>query len=54
MDRHHSDFVRDAFLRLYRDGLIYRDTRPVNWSCALRTAISDVEVAMTVADENYV
>ena len=31
-------------MRLYEKGLIYRDLRLVNWSCALRTAISDVEV----------
>lgn len=36
--------VREAFVRFYDQGLIYRDTRLVNWSCALRTAISDIEV----------
>ena len=28
----------------FEDGLIYRDTRLVNWSCALKSAISDIEV----------
>ena len=29
---------------MFEKGLIYRDTRLVNWSCALRTALSDLEV----------
>lgn len=36
--------VREAFVRFYDQGLIYRDTRLVNWSSALHTAISDIEV----------
>jgi valyl-tRNA synthetase len=39
-----SAAVKEAFVRFYDDGLIYRDTRLVNWSCHLRTAISDIEV----------
>ena len=39
-----SRAVRAAFVRLYRDGLIYRDKRLVNWDCRLLTAISDLEV----------
>jgi valyl-tRNA synthetase len=39
-----SAAVKEAFVRFYDDGLIYRDTRLVNWSCVLRTAISDIEV----------
>ena len=39
-----SRAVRTAFVRLYRDGLIYRDKRLVNWDCRLLTAISDLEV----------
>jgi len=29
---------------MFEKGLIHRDTRLVNWSCALRTALSDLEV----------
>lgn len=29
---------------LHEEGLIYRDRQLVNWSCALRSAISDIEV----------
>jgi len=39
-----SRAVREAFVRLYDEGLIYRETRLVNWSCKLRSAISDIEV----------
>lgn len=31
-------------MRMHEKGLIYRDTRLVNWSCAMRTALSDLEV----------
>ncbi|CAG8640710.1 2231_t:CDS:10, partial [Paraglomus occultum] len=44
MDAPRSQAVTNAFLRLYQDGLIYRDTRLVNWCCALETVISDIEV----------
>ncbi len=36
--------TRTAFVALYRDGLIYRGERMVNWDPRLRTAISDLEV----------
>ena len=39
-----SRAVREAFVRLYDKGLIYRGTRLVNWSPGLRTAVSDIEV----------
>lgn len=44
MDEKRSKAVTEAFVRLYREGLIYRDLRLVNWDCVLRTAISDIEV----------
>lgn len=34
----------EAFVRLHERGLIYRANRLVNWSCVLKTAISDDEV----------
>jgi valyl-tRNA synthetase len=39
-----SSAVREAFVRLYEDGLIYRDKYIVNWCPRCRTAISDLEV----------
>jgi valyl-tRNA synthetase len=44
MDAPRSEAVQNAFIRLFKDGLIYRDTRLVNWCCALQTAIADIEV----------
>ncbi|KAK4481061.1 hypothetical protein RD792_011931 [Penstemon davidsonii] len=44
MDEKRSMAVTEAFVRLYKEGLIYRDLRLVNWDCVLRTAISDIEV----------
>ena len=36
--------TREAFVRLYREGLIYRGERMINWDPRLETAISDLEV----------
>ena len=39
-----SQVVRDVFIRLYEDGLIYRGKRLVNWDPKLLTALADLEV----------
>ncbi|PPL00228.1 valine--tRNA ligase [Parapedobacter indicus] len=39
-----SDAVIDTFIRLYREGYIYRGVRMVNWDPQGRTALSDEEV----------
>ena len=44
MDEGLSVAVREVFVRLHEEGLIYRDRRLVNWDPKLRTAISDLEV----------
>lgn len=44
MDETLSRAVREVFIRLYKEGLIYRGTRLVNWDPKLHTAISDLEV----------
>uniref|UniRef100_A0A452SNZ1 Valine--tRNA ligase, mitochondrial n=1 Tax=Ursus americanus TaxID=9643 RepID=A0A452SNZ1_URSAM len=44
MDAGSSVAVTEAFVRLYEAGLLYRSQQLVNWSCALRSAISDIEV----------
>jgi len=36
--------VIEAFVRLHEEGDIYRSNRLVNWSCTLKSAISDIEV----------
>ena len=44
MDDGLSAAVRKVFVELYKQGLIYRDKRLVNWDPKLHTAISDLEV----------
>ncbi|WP_148340286.1 valine--tRNA ligase [Aquicella siphonis] len=44
MDEGLSHAVREVFIRLYEEGLIYRGKRLVNWDPVLLTAISDLEV----------
>ena len=39
-----SKAVREAFVRLYEKGMIYRGPRMINWSPGLKTAVSDLEV----------
>src|SRR5208283_5066447 len=44
MDDGLSAAVKETFVKLYGEGLIYRDRRLVNWDPKLQTAISDLEV----------
>ncbi|MEC8157844.1 MAG: valine--tRNA ligase [Pseudomonadota bacterium] len=44
MDPELSEAVKEVFVRLYDEGLIYRGQRLVNWDPKLHTAISDLEV----------
>ena len=44
MDEGLSHAVRKVFVKMHRQGLIYRDKRLVNWDPKLKTAISDLEV----------
>ncbi len=44
MDEARSKSVVEAFIQLHERGILYRDERMVNWCCALKTAISDVEM----------
>ena len=41
-----SGAVTEVFVRLYREGLIYRGKRLVNWDPVLQTAVSDLEVSV--------
>ncbi len=47
MDQGLSRAVREAFVRLYEQGLIYRGEYLINWSPGLQTAVSDLEVEYT-------
>ena len=44
MDEGLSAAVREVFVRLHEEGLIYRGKRLVNWDPVLHTAVSDLEV----------
>jgi valyl-tRNA synthetase len=44
LDEGLSRAVREAFVRLYEKGMIYRGTYLINWSPGLKTAVSDLEV----------
>jgi valyl-tRNA synthetase len=44
MDDGLSDAVKEVFVRLHEEGLIYRGKRLVNWDPKLHTAVSDLEV----------
>ena len=50
IDKNMSYAVEEAFIRLHEKKLIYRSIRLVNWSCTLKSAISDIEVGSFVAE----
>jgi len=52
MDEGLSEAVVEVFVTLYKDGLIYRDKRLVNWDPKLQTAISDIEVEQVEVNGN--
>jgi len=52
MDDGLSKAVIEVFVKLYEEGLIYKDKRLVNWDPKLLTAISDLEVEQIEVDGN--
>jgi valyl-tRNA synthetase len=50
MDEKSNRAVREAFVRLYEEGLIFRAKRMINWDPASETVVSDLEV--DTAEEN--
>jgi len=44
LDEQCARAVRETFFKLFRDGLIYRGKRMVNWDIHLQTSISDDEI----------
>lgn len=44
MDEKRSKIVTETFVQLYRQGLIYRGNRMVNWDPELKSVVSDLEV----------
>ena len=53
LDEGLSAAVRKVFVTLYKQGLIYRDKRLVNWDPRFQTAISDLEVVQKEVDGAY-
>ncbi len=53
MDEVCARAVREAFFRLFRDGLIYRGKRLVNWDPVTQTALADDEVEMEEVDGHF-
>jgi valyl-tRNA synthetase len=53
MDEVCAKAVREAFFQLFKDGLIYRGKRLVNWDPVTQTALADDEVEMQEVDGNF-
>ncbi len=53
MDEQCAKAVREAFFQLFKDGLIYRGKRLVNWDPITQTALADDEVEMEEIDGNF-
>ncbi|TVQ54106.1 MAG: valine--tRNA ligase [Phycisphaerales bacterium] len=53
MDEVCAKAVREAFSRLFKDGLIYRGKRLVNWDPVTQTALADDEVEMQEVDGHF-
>src|SRR5262249_49845627 len=47
MDEGYSRAVRECFVRLHEEGLIYKARRLINWCASCQTALSDLEVRVT-------
>ena len=47
MDEGLSLAVKEVFIKLYEEGLVYKGTRMVNWDTALMSAVSDLEVTLS-------
>ena len=50
MDEGLSLAVREAFVRLWEDGLLYRAERLINWCPRCKTALADIEVVHEESD----
>ncbi len=53
MDRVCQRAVRHTFFAMFRDGLIYRGDRMVNWDCHLQTAVSDDEIVRETVQGSF-
>jgi len=53
MDESASNSVRDVFIKLFDEGLIYKGKRIINWSPLSQTALSDEEVEFREVHEHF-
>ena len=53
MDKGLNEAVREVFVKLYKDDLIFRGEKLVNWDCKLLTAVSDLEVERRETDGKF-
>ena len=53
MDRVCARAVRWTFFNMFRDGLIYRGNRLVNWDCHLQTAVADDEIIYETVEGHF-
>ena len=53
MDKVCTKAVREAFFKMFKDRLIYRGNRMVNWDCHLQTAVSDDEIERENVQGNF-
>ena len=50
LDKDVSDLVKDTFIKMFNEGLIYRSNKIINWDCKNKTALSDEEVLFRDVD----
>ena len=53
LDEGCSEAVKEVFVKLYNEGLIYRGERMINWCPNCKTSISDAEVDFAEKDGNF-
>ena len=50
LDEDVSDLVKDTFIKMFNEGLIYKSNKIINWDCKNKTALSDEEVLFRDCD----
>ena len=50
LDEDVSNLVKDTFIRMFNEGLIYKSNKIINWDCKNKTALSDEEVLFRDCD----
>ncbi len=53
LDPRLNDIIFETFAKMWKEGLIYKGTRIINWSVFSQTAISDVEVEYKESEDGF-